>query len=206
MITVISTLILGSIVCIHLYSSFTSASSINMFFIEKIHNIKMEFPLLEACLPAYSFVDIDTIMPVCTAVFDTFQPHSCDVLASIIHKLNRTEHDCDLGHCSYDSDSSLQKPLNNIEYNGLYIIINMFSKDCCAIFHWHYFTFSHKKNISETVPNSVHIGECTIPVLNIYIYIYLHFKYKIEISHNKNILIYKSSRIMISNDYLCTVS
>ena len=32
-------------------------------------NIKMEFPLLEACLPAYSFVDIDTIMPVCTAVF-----------------------------------------------------------------------------------------------------------------------------------------
>ena len=61
-----------------------------MFFIEKIHNIKMEFPLLEACLSAYSFVDIDTIMPVCTAVFDTFQPLSCDVLASIIHKLNRT--------------------------------------------------------------------------------------------------------------------
>ena len=50
----------------------------------------MEFPLLEACPPAYSFVDIDTIMPVCTAVFDTFQPLSCDVLPSIIHKLNRT--------------------------------------------------------------------------------------------------------------------
>ena len=29
-------------------------------------------------------------MPVCTAVFDTFQPLSCDVLASVIHKLNRT--------------------------------------------------------------------------------------------------------------------
>ena len=29
-------------------------------------------------------------MLVCTAVFDTFQPLSCDVLASIIHKLNRT--------------------------------------------------------------------------------------------------------------------
>ena len=39
---------------------------------------------------AYSFVDIDTIMHVCNAVFDTFQPVSCDVLASIIHKLNRT--------------------------------------------------------------------------------------------------------------------
>ena len=50
----------------------------------------MEFPLREACLPAYSFVDIDTIIPVCTAVFDTFQPLSCDVLASIIHKLDRT--------------------------------------------------------------------------------------------------------------------
>ena len=71
-------------------SSFTLASSINMFFIENIYRIKMEFPLLEAFLPAYSFVDIDTIMPVCTAVLDTFQPLSCDVLASIIHKLNRT--------------------------------------------------------------------------------------------------------------------
>ena len=71
-------------------SSFTLAFSINMFFIEKINKIKMEFPLLEACLPAYSFVGIDTIMPVCTAVFDTFQPLSCDVLARIIHKLNRT--------------------------------------------------------------------------------------------------------------------
>ena len=50
----------------------------------------MEFPLLEACQQAYSFIDIDTIMHVCTAVFDTFQPLSCDVLASIIHKLNRT--------------------------------------------------------------------------------------------------------------------
>ena len=58
-------------------SSFTLASTINMFFIDKINTIKMEFPLLEACLPMYSFVDIDIIMPVCTAVFDTFQPLSC---------------------------------------------------------------------------------------------------------------------------------
>ena len=36
-------------------------------------------------------------MPVCTAVFDTFQPLSCDVLASIIHKLNRTT--CGLDPC-----------------------------------------------------------------------------------------------------------
>ena len=88
-------------------SSFTLASSINMFFIEKIHNIKMEFPLLEACLPAYSFVDIDPIMPVCTAVFDTFQPLSCDVLASIIHKLNRTT-------CGLDPVSHLSSIINII--------------------------------------------------------------------------------------------
>ena len=29
-------------------------------------------------------------MPVCTSVFDIFQPLSCDVLSSIIHELNKT--------------------------------------------------------------------------------------------------------------------
>ena len=50
----------------------------------------MEFPLLEACLPMYSFVDIDIIMPACTTVFDTFHPLSCDVSSSLISKLNKT--------------------------------------------------------------------------------------------------------------------
>ena len=49
----------------------------------------MKFPLPEACLPVYSFVNIDIIMLVCPAVFDTFQPLYCDVLSSIINKLNR---------------------------------------------------------------------------------------------------------------------
>ena len=49
----------------------------------------MEFPLQKACLPVYSFVDIDRIMPVCTAVFDTFHPLSCDVSSSLIHQLNK---------------------------------------------------------------------------------------------------------------------
>ena len=71
-------------------SSFTLASTINMFFIDKINTIKMEFPLLEACLPVYSFVDIDIIIPACTAVFDTFHPLSCDVLSGLISKLNKT--------------------------------------------------------------------------------------------------------------------
>ena len=54
------------------------------FFFFLISTIKIEFPLLEACLPVYSFVDIDIIMPVCAAVFDTFHPLSCDVLSSLI--------------------------------------------------------------------------------------------------------------------------
>ena len=50
----------------------------------------MKIPLLEASLTVYSFVDIDIIMPACTAVCDTFHPLSCDVLSSLIRKLNKT--------------------------------------------------------------------------------------------------------------------
>ena len=50
----------------------------------------MEFPFLEACLPVYPFVDIDIIMSACTVVFDTFHPLPCDVLSSLISKLNKT--------------------------------------------------------------------------------------------------------------------
>ena len=53
--------------------------------IHSLYKIKMEFPLLVVCLPAYSFVDIGIIMPVCTAIFDTCQTFSCDVLASIFY-------------------------------------------------------------------------------------------------------------------------
>ena len=38
----------------------------------------------------YSFVDIDIIMSACTAVFDTLHPLSCDVLSSLISKLNKS--------------------------------------------------------------------------------------------------------------------
>ena len=62
---------------------------IYIFFRVKINTIKMKFPLLEACLPLYSFVDIDIILPACTAVFDTFHPLCCDVLSSLIRKLNK---------------------------------------------------------------------------------------------------------------------
>ena len=37
-------------------SPLTMASVINTFFIDKIDNIRAEFPLLEANLPSYSFI------------------------------------------------------------------------------------------------------------------------------------------------------
>ena len=61
-------------------SSSNLASTIYMFFIDKMNTIEMEFPILEACLPLYSFINIDIIIPACTAVFDTFHPLSCAVL------------------------------------------------------------------------------------------------------------------------------
>ena len=62
---------------------------INIFFIDKNTTIRMDFPLLEACLLMYSFVDFDQIIPVCTTVFNTFHPLSCDILSNLIHKLNK---------------------------------------------------------------------------------------------------------------------
>ena len=46
-------------------SSFTLASTINMFFIDIINTIKMEFPPLEACLTVYSVVDNNACMHCC---------------------------------------------------------------------------------------------------------------------------------------------
>ena len=47
-------------------SPLTMASVMNNFFIDKIYNIRAEFPLLEANLPCYSFLSMDYIMPICT--------------------------------------------------------------------------------------------------------------------------------------------
>ena len=71
----------------------------------------MEFPLLEACLPVYSFVDIDIIMPACTAIVNAFHPLSCDVLSSLIRKFKKTTCELDpfttkllMSHLSYILD------------------------------------------------------------------------------------------------------
>ena len=48
------------------------ASVMNNFFIDKIDNIRAEFPLLEANLPCYSFLSMDSIMSICTTTLYHF--------------------------------------------------------------------------------------------------------------------------------------
>ena len=48
------------------------ASVMNNFLIDKIYNIRAEFPLLEANLPCYSFLSMDSIMPICTTTLYHF--------------------------------------------------------------------------------------------------------------------------------------
>ena len=43
----------------------TLASTYNMYFIDKIANIRAEFPLLESSLPPYSFGSMDSIILTC---------------------------------------------------------------------------------------------------------------------------------------------
>ena len=52
--------------------------------------IKMEFPLLEACIPVDLFVNFDITMHACTAVVHTYYPLYSSVLSSLIRKLNKT--------------------------------------------------------------------------------------------------------------------
>ena len=53
-------------------SPLTMASVMNIFFIDKIDNIRAEFPLLEANLPCYSFLSMDSIMPIYTTTLYHF--------------------------------------------------------------------------------------------------------------------------------------
>ena len=55
-------------------SPLTMASVMNNFFIYKIGNIRAEFPLLEANLPSYSLLSMDSIMPMCPTSLYHFDP------------------------------------------------------------------------------------------------------------------------------------
>ena len=71
-------------------SPLTMASVLNNFFIDKIDNIRAEFPLLEANLPCYSFLSMDSIMPICTTTLYHFDRVNDPELKKIISGMNNT--------------------------------------------------------------------------------------------------------------------
>ena len=62
----------------------------NMFFMDKIDKIRLEFPLLASNLPSYSFEFIDSILPSCTTVLDKVALVSKEELIKIISVMNKT--------------------------------------------------------------------------------------------------------------------
>ena len=66
------------------------ASVLNNVFIHKIDNIRAEFPLLESNLPCYSFLSIDSIMPICTNTLYHFDRVTDPELKKIMSGINKT--------------------------------------------------------------------------------------------------------------------
>ena len=62
----------------------------NSFFIDKIYNIRAEFPLLEANLPCYSFLSIDSIMPMYTTTLYHVDRVTDPELLKLIYSINKT--------------------------------------------------------------------------------------------------------------------
>ena len=67
----------------------TLASTFNMYFIDKIANIRAEFTLLESSLPPYSFGSMDSIMPTCAILFNRFTMITSEELIKIVYVMNR---------------------------------------------------------------------------------------------------------------------
>ena len=61
-----------------------------MYSIDKIANIRAEFPLLESSLPPYSFGSMDSIMPTCAILVDRFTMIKGEELIKIVSVMNKT--------------------------------------------------------------------------------------------------------------------
>ena len=64
--------------------------SLNTFFTDKIDNIRAEFPLLEANLPSYSFLSMDSIMSMCPTGSYYFDPVTDTELFKNYFCMNKT--------------------------------------------------------------------------------------------------------------------
>ena len=65
-------------------SPLSMVSVMNTFFIDKIDNIRAEFPLLEANLPSYSFLSLDSIRSRCPTGLYHVEPVTDTELLKII--------------------------------------------------------------------------------------------------------------------------
>ena len=61
-----------------------------MYFIDKIANIRAEFPLLEISLSHYTFGSMDSIMPTCTNLLERFTMITSAELIKIVSVMNKT--------------------------------------------------------------------------------------------------------------------
>ena len=68
----------------------TESNGDQKFFIDKIENIRAEFPLLESSLPPYSSESMDSIMPYCTVLLESFTMITSEELIKIISVMNKT--------------------------------------------------------------------------------------------------------------------
>ena len=68
----------------------TLASTFNMYFIDKIANIRAKFPLLESSLPPYSFGSMDSIIPTCANLLEKFTMIPFEELIKIVSIWNKT--------------------------------------------------------------------------------------------------------------------
>ena len=62
----------------------------NNFFIDTIDNIRAGFPLLEWNLPSYSFLSMDSSMPMCTSSLYNFDSVTDTELLQFISGMNKT--------------------------------------------------------------------------------------------------------------------
>ena len=73
----------------------TLASTFNMYFIDKIANIRAEFPLFEISLPPYSFGSMDSIMPTCANLLERFTMITSEELINNVSVMNKTTYSSD---------------------------------------------------------------------------------------------------------------
>ena len=68
--------------------SITLASKFNTYFIDKIVNIRLEFPLLDSSLPSYSFESMESILPSSTYLPESFTIITSEELTKIVSVMN----------------------------------------------------------------------------------------------------------------------